>query len=136
MGFGLLALLPICSLAQSVLALALGYIPCCEMLCRHRLHQHSRSNLRVARLYALSIQLSTPNLERALPITEPQGEGLTPLDSSMSDQDAIGITHGVVSFSVTALFFRSFYVTDVTVARNGCSCGSHALYVLQRCQAA
>ena len=41
-----------------------------------------------------------------------------------------------LSFSVTALFFRCFYVTDVTVARNGCSCGSHALYVLQGCQAA
>ena len=41
-----------------------------------------------------------------------------------------------ISFSVTALFFRSFYVTDVTVARNGCSCGSHALYMLQGCQAA
>ena len=41
-----------------------------------------------------------------------------------------------VSFSGTALFFGCFYVTDVTVARNGCSCGSHALYVLQGCQAA
>ena len=41
-----------------------------------------------------------------------------------------------VSFRVTALLFATFSVTAVTVARNGYTCGSHALYVCQGCQAA
>ena len=43
---------------------------------------------------------------------------------------------GALSSTVTALFFRTFFVTAVTVARNGYTCGSHALYVCQGCQAA
>ena len=42
----------------------------------------------------------------------------------------------VLSFNHTALFFHTFCVTAVTVARNGYTCGSHALYVCQGCQAA
>ena len=42
----------------------------------------------------------------------------------------------LVSFRVTALQIDTFYVTAVTVARNGYTCGSHALYVCQGCQAA
>ena len=45
-------------------------------------------------------------------------------------------TAAKLSFSVTALKFSTFYETAVTVGRNGFTCGSHALYVCQGCQAA
>ena len=50
----------------------------------------------------------------------------------------IGVPHSShsVSFSVTVSVFYTFCVTAVTVARNGYTCGSHALYVCQGCQAA
>ena len=46
------------------------------------------------------------------------------------------LSPGSLSFSRTALFFGTFYVTDVTVDCNGRTCGSHALCVCQGCQAA
>ena len=42
----------------------------------------------------------------------------------------------VLSFCLIALNFSTFYETAVTVGRNGFTCGSHALYVCQGCQAA
>ena len=49
---------------------------------------------------------------------------------------AIEVAKHGLSFNHTALFFHTFCVTAVTVARNGYTCDSHALYVCQGCQAA
>ena len=41
-----------------------------------------------------------------------------------------------LSFNVTGLLFGCFYVSDITVACNGYTYGSHAAYVCQVCQLA
>ena len=46
------------------------------------------------------------------------------------------VLYTAVSFILAGPLLGNIYVTAVTVARGGLSCGSHALYVLQGCQAA